>query len=554
MSKIIRINDGDYKLSVRDSTGKLKLTTLEASSITGGNIEISSPNIVINGINDSTIVSTIDHNVSLFDTVATNVTAFSAATSIDIGSSTGVLTVHNASTILDGDLEVSGGDITSLSTTFNLLNQPVTIVAFSSGTDVSIGASGPGVTKIKNDNTIIEGDAEVYGNATIQGNLTVNGTTTTVNSEIMTIDDKNVILNSIDSATDADADTGGLTLKGTTDKTISWDITNNNWTSSENWNIALGKVYKIDNTIVLTPDTILPNSSNVSIGDSTGTFTINNPDTIVNDLAVNGGDLTSTSTSFNLLDNNVTTLYAFGAATSIDIGANSGTLTINNPNTIVDDLAVNGGDITSTSLIFNLLNEPTTINEYSSASTINVGSNNGGDFNLLTTNVHLNTVDATSVQSDTFHVVTEITGTPSAILQSKINFEIITNDTGSIILPSGTALERDTVAQSGYFRFNTDVNNIEFYNGTSWIVVGTGSGNAFITSETGSFITPTGTTAQRDAVPEAGYFRFNTEIGGYEGFTGIDWQPLQLILNIIDGGTYGSSEIPPSVSIDGGSF
>jgi len=84
-----------------------------------------------------------------------------------------------------------------------------------------------------------------------------------------------------------------------------------------------------------------------------------------NDLAVNGGDLTSTAATFNLL-NQSTTVHALNAGTSIVIGATTGSLTIRNPNvtvsdnlTVLGDLAVNGGDLTSTATNFNLLNQST---------------------------------------------------------------------------------------------------------------------------------------------------------------------------------------------------
>lgn len=52
---------------------------------------------------------------------------------------------------------------------------------------------------------------------------------------------------------------------------------------------------------------------------------------VTGDLAVNGGDLTSTATTFNLLNTTVTTLNIGGAATAIAIGAATGTLTLANP-------------------------------------------------------------------------------------------------------------------------------------------------------------------------------------------------------------------------------
>ena len=43
------------------------------------------------------------------------------------------------------------------------------------------------------------------------------------------------------------------------------------------------------------------------------------------------------------------------------------------------------------------------------------------------------------------------------------------------------------------------------------------------TGSTGSAQVPNGTTAQRDAAPATGYFRFNTTLGKFEGFNGSVW-------------------------------
>ena len=111
---------------------------------------------------------------------------------------------------------------------------------------------------------------------TVTGDLTVNGTTTTINSTTLTVDDKNLELGSVASPTNTTADGGGITLKGATDKTITWDTTNANWTSSENWNIATGKVFKINNASVLSATTLgsgVTGSSLTSVGTiTTGTW------------------------------------------------------------------------------------------------------------------------------------------------------------------------------------------------------------------------------------------------------------------------------------------
>jgi hypothetical protein len=46
------------------------------------------------------------------------------------------------------------------------------------------------------------------------------------------------------------------------------------------------------------------------------------------------------------------------------------------------------------------------------------------------------------------------------------------------------------------------------------------------TSPTGSNITATGTTAQRDGSPASGYFRFNSTTGSFEGYNGATWLDL----------------------------
>lgn len=112
-------------------------------------------------------------------------------------------------------------------------------------------------------------DLSVGGNATITGNLIVNGTTTTINSTTLNVDDKNLELGATASPSDASADGGGITLKGTTDKTFNWVDATDSWTSSEHLNIASGKQYYINGTSVLSSDTLgsgIINSSLTSLG------------------------------------------------------------------------------------------------------------------------------------------------------------------------------------------------------------------------------------------------------------------------------------------------
>jgi len=95
-----------------------------------------------------------------------------------------------------------------------------------------------------------------FNDVTVSGNLTVNGTTTTVNSTTVTVDDKNIELGSVTSPTNTTADGGGITLKGATDKTLTWVNSTGAWTSSEDLDLASGKVYEINGTSVLSSTTL----------------------------------------------------------------------------------------------------------------------------------------------------------------------------------------------------------------------------------------------------------------------------------------------------------
>lgn len=88
-----------------------------------------------------------------------------------------------------------------------------------------------------------------FSSLTLSGDLTVNGTTTTINSTTVATADKNIELGKTASPSDATANGGGITLKGTTDKTILWD--SNGWGVSEDINLASGKSVKVAGTKVL---------------------------------------------------------------------------------------------------------------------------------------------------------------------------------------------------------------------------------------------------------------------------------------------------------------
>ena len=271
--------------------------------------------------------------------------------------------------------------------------------------DITGATTIDGATTINNDLTLAGGtsDLTVGGNATISGNLTVNGTTTTISSTVISVDDKNIELGAVDSPTDTTADGGGLTLKGTSDKTFNWVNSTDSWTSSEHLDIESSKQLKHGGTEILSPTKQLKNITDItSTGDVSfagGNFTVAQ----ITGNTVVGGTLSVTG-SISLTGLTATTGTFSGAvssggnfsvgSTNFTVNATSGntsilgSLTVTGATTLSSstsvtgnvtasgDVAVNGGDLTTTSTgtatLFN--SNATTVNIGGDASAISMGS------------------------------------------------------------------------------------------------------------------------------------------------------------------------------------
>ena len=68
-----------------------------------------------------------------------------------------------------------------------------------------------------------------------------------------------------------------------------------------------------------------------------------------------------------------------------------------------------------------------------------------------------------------------VDGVTSAV-QTQLDAKVIkTADTGSAVIPTGTEAERDGSPVAGYLRFNSDATSFEGYNGTDWGSIGGGA-------------------------------------------------------------------------------
>lgn len=176
----------------------------------------------------------------------------------------------------------------------------------------------------------LSGNATFSNNLTITGDLTVNGTTTTINSTTLTVDDKNIVLGDVAAPTDAGADGGGISLKGTTDKTFNWIDATDSWTSSENIELASGKAFRINGASVLDSSTL---GSGVTASSLTSVGTISNGTWQGTTIGVAYGGTGQTSyTDGQLLIGNTSTgglaKATLTAGTGMTITNGGGTITI----------------------------------------------------------------------------------------------------------------------------------------------------------------------------------------------------------------------------------
>jgi hypothetical protein len=119
-------------------------------------------------------------------------------------------------------------------------------VTVAAGTNLVLGTGAVPTSAIADDAVTgakIENNPTIAGNLTVAGTLTVEGVTTTVESVTLTIDDKNIELGSVDSPSDTTADGGGLTLKGTTDKTILYEKDTKSWDFNQKIITRSGEAY-----------------------------------------------------------------------------------------------------------------------------------------------------------------------------------------------------------------------------------------------------------------------------------------------------------------------
>ena len=135
---------------------------------------------------------------------------------------------------------------------------------------------------------------DIVGDVRIQGNLITSGTSTAVTAEDLRVEDKTIELATITGTAlgdDAYIDGGGIVIKSTaTNTTLLWQNSTSSLKSSEHFNLATGKEYKINGVTVLS-NTALGSTVSSAPGLTTlGTLTSLN----VGNLSLSGITLSAT--------------------------------------------------------------------------------------------------------------------------------------------------------------------------------------------------------------------------------------------------------------------
>jgi hypothetical protein len=301
----------DRTLTLPDATGTLALTSdvtthgnlTEAHGATGAVVGTTNTQTLTNksiSLGSNTVTSTLAQlNTAVSDADVASLAGTETLTNktVALGSNTVSGTIAQFNTaVTDADFATLAGTetltnktLTSPTMTTPALGTPASgVLTNATGLPISTGVSGlgtgvatflatpssanlasavtdetgTGALVFANTPTLVTPNigAATGTSLTLSGDLTVNGTTTTINSTTLAIDDKNIVLGDVATPSDVTADGGGITLKGTTDKTLNWVDATDAWTSSEDFNLLTGKVYEINGTTVLSSTQVLGKS------------------------------------------------------------------------------------------------------------------------------------------------------------------------------------------------------------------------------------------------------------------------------------------------------
>jgi hypothetical protein len=419
-----------------------------------------------------------DYNALTFRTL----NAVFSATTVASSTATGAVQVYGgvgvggslwvgSDTYFLSDVEIRGGDLTTNQASFNLINSIASTVNIAgAATALTIGATS-GYTEIRNNTnvtSVTEASATntaalvvvggvgigkklfVGGDTDIVGNVTATGSFTSTRANNTAEGAGQIYLNGA-TGNRIDFNNQGTAPPVFTTRSVGTKIVLYPALSGVSTDYALG----VDSGILWssipgydagqffkwyggqTEIASLSGTGNLILA---GAALVGASATIAGDLAVNGGNITTTATTFNLINTTATTVNFAGAGTAVTIGAATGYTEIRNQTTVTNstnatstatgalvvaggvginenlyvggnanitgDVAVAGGDLTTNQAAFNLLNTNNTllVNFAGSATQLIMGSAFGGFTQIRNQTTVTNITESTNVTSGAFQV------------------------------------------------------------------------------------------------------------------------------------------------------
>jgi hypothetical protein len=263
-------------------------------------------------------------------------------------------------------------------------------------------------------------------------------------------------------------------------------------------------------------------------------------------ITVNGGNIETINTTFNLINDNASTVNFAGGATEINIGASIGTTTFNNDVVIDGTVNINGDTVIIGDISMVIPDEAP------QAFSITEGTE---DYISIDTRVGLEQI--------TFGEQ------PRIEINNSTQAETDTTNTGALVVAGGASVGRNlSIGGDLYFEgeiISGNAGNISLFNNAAGVIEAFGAATEITIGSSGivpgtfevkndyirfssvyNLAIPTGNVGER-GTSIAGSMRFNTTIGQFEGYDGSNWNSLGGVRDV-DGNTFILPESAPGAN------
>lgn len=345
------INTVPTQVAVKEYVENRYLNKLTGGTVTG--------NIVLNGdfdVNGNVISTDTIGEFNLLNTSATTINAFGAATAINIGADSGLITL-SPDVLVQGSLTVNGDIVFTGDVSLNIPDE--SLQAYSISTEGSLDyisintrtnseqitfgirptflvENTTEATSVDSASVVFDGGLGVAKSIIVGGDLTVDGS-------IILGDDRAIDTIDINGSTDIDLpdnSVGVFVLRENITEYLVLDTTDDAEV------IKFGQVPYVsilnqnETTDATTGALQVVGGISSQRNIHAGVDLVADRDIIADrDIQVNGTNIITDETGvFNVFNTNATTINAFGAATVIDIGSNTGVFTINNEQVIINSV------------------------------------------------------------------------------------------------------------------------------------------------------------------------------------------------------------------------